>query len=91
MSIAQDANDLETDWRDSEFITECLCWHNVYRQRHNAPPLTMSPQVMNNADKISRMIYLLYIEENIKYYRVQSRPLLRLKGSVENPRGFKFS
>ncbi|CAD1475697.1 unnamed protein product, partial [Heterotrigona itama] len=45
MSIARDTNDLETDWRDSEFITECLCWHNVYRQRHDAPPLTMSPQV----------------------------------------------
>ena len=45
MSIAYDSSDLETNWRDSEFITECLCWHNVYRQRHNAPPLTMSPQV----------------------------------------------
>lgn len=45
MSITHDRSDLETDWRDSEFITECLCWHNVYRQRHNAPPLTMSPQV----------------------------------------------
>ncbi|TGZ46485.1 Uncharacterized protein DBV15_10158 [Temnothorax longispinosus] len=46
MSITHDSSDLETDWRDSEFITECLCWHNVYRQRHNAPPLTMSPQVL---------------------------------------------
>ena len=45
MSIAYDSSDLETNWRDSEFITECLCWHNVYRQRHNASPLTMSPQV----------------------------------------------
>lgn len=45
MSIAHDSSDLKTDWRDSEFITECLCWHNVYRQRHNAPPLTMSPEV----------------------------------------------
>lgn len=45
MSIAHDSNDLETKWRDSEFITECLCWHNVYRQRHNAPPLTILSQV----------------------------------------------
>lgn len=46
MSITHDRSELETDWRDSEFITECLCWHNVYRQRHNASPLTMSPQVI---------------------------------------------
>ncbi|KYN11680.1 PREDICTED: uncharacterized protein LOC108768017 [Trachymyrmex cornetzi] len=49
MSIIYDRSDLETDWRDSEFITECLCWHNVYRQRHNAPPLTMSPQLCEYA------------------------------------------
>ncbi|KYM83308.1 Golgi-associated plant pathogenesis-related protein 1 [Atta colombica] len=49
MSITYDRSDLETDWRDSEFITECLCWHNVYRQRHNAPPLTMSPQLCEYA------------------------------------------
>ncbi|KDR18015.1 hypothetical protein L798_07806 [Zootermopsis nevadensis] len=47
MSIASgDGNrELETDWQHSEFITECLNWHNVYRQRHGAPPLTLCPQV----------------------------------------------
>lgn len=59
MSISHDSSDLETDWRDSEFITECLCWHNVYRQRHNVPPLTMSPQVNNFIYQIERCPFTL--------------------------------
>jgi hypothetical protein len=47
MSIAsgEGNKELETDWQHSEFITETLYWHNVYRQRHAAPPLTLCPQV----------------------------------------------
>lgn len=40
-----DISDLRTAWQDSDFITDCLCWHNVYRQRHSSPPLTMSSEV----------------------------------------------
>jgi hypothetical protein len=47
MSIAtgEGNKELETDWQHSEFISESLNWHNVYRQRHGAPPLTLCPQV----------------------------------------------
>ncbi|OAD57066.1 Golgi-associated plant pathogenesis-related protein 1 [Eufriesea mexicana] len=65
MSIAHDSNDLETDWRDSEFITECLCWHNVYRQRHNVPPLTMSPQLCEYAQTWANHL----AHTNTFYYR----------------------
>ncbi|XP_017880973.1 repressed by EFG1 protein 1-like [Ceratina calcarata] len=65
MSIAHDSNDLETDWRDSEFITECLCWHNVYRQRHNSPPLTMSPQLCEYAQTWANHL----AHTNTFYYR----------------------
>ncbi|XP_012287190.2 repressed by EFG1 protein 1 [Orussus abietinus] len=65
MSIAHDSSDLETDWRDSEFITECLCWHNVYRQRHNAPPLTMSPQLCEYAQTWANHL----AHTNTFYYR----------------------
>lgn len=37
--------EIRTAWQDSDFITDCLCWHNVYRQRHAAPPLSMSSEV----------------------------------------------
>ncbi|KAL0130795.1 hypothetical protein PUN28_002419 [Cardiocondyla obscurior] len=65
MSITHDRNDLQTDWRDSEFITECLCWHNVYRQRHNAPPLTMSPQLCEYAQSWANHL----AHTNTFYYR----------------------
>lgn len=65
MSIAHDSSDLETDWRDSEFITECLCWHNVYRQRHHAPPLTMSPQLCEYAQTWANHL----AHTNTFYYR----------------------
>jgi hypothetical protein len=47
MSIAsgQGNKELETDWQQSEFVTDSLNWHNIYRQRHGAPPLTLCPQV----------------------------------------------
>ncbi|XP_034944935.1 uncharacterized protein [Chelonus insularis] len=65
MSIYHDSSDLETDWRDSEFITECLCWHNVYRQRHNAPPLTMSPKLCEYAQTWANHL----AHTNTFYYR----------------------
>ncbi|KAK0086175.1 hypothetical protein PV325_003638 [Microctonus aethiopoides] len=65
MSISHDSSDLETDWRDSEFITECLCWHNVYRQRHNVPPLTMSPQMCEYAQTWANHL----AHTNTFYYR----------------------
>ncbi|GBP08287.1 Golgi-associated plant pathogenesis-related protein 1 [Eumeta japonica] len=37
-------SEVRTAWQDSDFITESLCWHNVYRQRHGAPVLTMAPE-----------------------------------------------
>lgn len=40
-----DISEIRTAWQDSDFITDCLCWHNVYRQRHAAQPLVMSSEV----------------------------------------------
>ncbi|XP_021922709.1 uncharacterized protein LOC110831246 isoform X1 [Zootermopsis nevadensis] len=67
MSIASgDGNrELETDWQHSEFITECLNWHNVYRQRHGAPPLTLCPQLCALAQSWAN--HLAHI--NTFYYR----------------------
>ncbi|XP_044019862.1 GLIPR1-like protein 1 isoform X2 [Aphidius gifuensis] len=65
MSICHDISDLETDWLDSEFITECLCWHNVYRQRHNAPTLTMSPELCEHAQSWANHL----AHTNTFYYR----------------------
>ncbi|XP_059482166.1 uncharacterized protein LOC132200592 [Neocloeon triangulifer] len=36
---------LDTDWGDSEFISDCIRWHNIFRQKHSAEPLTMSSQL----------------------------------------------
>ncbi|KAG5895331.1 hypothetical protein JTB14_000601 [Gonioctena quinquepunctata] len=44
-----DLAEIRTAWKDSDFITDCLCWHNVYRQRHAAPPLTMSSELCHLA------------------------------------------
>ncbi|XP_066581252.1 uncharacterized protein [Prorops nasuta] len=65
MTITYDVADLETNWRDSEFITECLCWHNVYRQRHYAPFLTMSPQLCEYAQTWANHL----AHTNTFYYR----------------------
>lgn len=45
VSMVLDVSDLTTAWQDSDFITDCLCWHNVYRQRHGSPGLSMSSEV----------------------------------------------
>ncbi|KAF7268752.1 uncharacterized protein LOC143195873 [Rhynchophorus ferrugineus] len=49
VSMILDISEIRTAWQDSDFITDCLCWHNVYRQRHNSPPLTMSPELCHLA------------------------------------------
>lgn len=51
VSMVLDISDLRTAWQDSDFISECLCWHNVYRQRHNSPSLTMSAQLCHLAQE----------------------------------------
>ncbi|CAG9857781.1 unnamed protein product [Phyllotreta striolata] len=45
VSMVLDMSEIRTAWQDSDFITDCLCWHNVYRQRHAVPPLTMSSEL----------------------------------------------
>ncbi|XP_019866209.1 uncharacterized protein LOC109595316 [Aethina tumida] len=45
VSIVLDISEIRTAWQDSDFITDCLCWHNVYRQRHGSPPLSMSSEL----------------------------------------------
>ncbi|XP_008551327.1 uncharacterized protein LOC103573858 [Microplitis demolitor] len=65
MNIFYDLSDFETNWRDSEFITECLCWHNVYRQRHNARPLTMAPKLCEYAQTWANHL----AHTNTFYYR----------------------
>ncbi|RZC36701.1 uncharacterized protein BDFB_002786, partial [Asbolus verrucosus] len=45
VSMVLDISDLTTAWKDSDFITDCLCWHNVYRQRHGSPTLSMSSEL----------------------------------------------
>lgn len=45
VSMVVQWSEVRTAWQDSDFITESLCWHNVYRQRHGAPQLYMAPEV----------------------------------------------
>lgn len=52
-----DLSDLRTAWQDSDFITDCLCWHNVYRQRHGSPQLSMNSEVK----QIKYHQYIVYI------------------------------
>ena len=40
----------ETRFADSDFVAECLEWHNHYRQHHLAPPLTLDPIVREKFD-----------------------------------------
>ncbi|XP_049886178.1 ectin-like [Pectinophora gossypiella] len=49
VSMVVQWSEVRTAWQDSEFITECLCWHNVYRQRHGAPQLYMAPELCDYA------------------------------------------
>ncbi|CAH0405723.1 unnamed protein product [Chilo suppressalis] len=49
VSMVVQWSEVRTAWQDSDFITECLCWHNVYRQRHGAPQLFMAPELCDYA------------------------------------------
>ncbi|XP_034823998.1 cysteine-rich venom protein latisemin-like [Maniola hyperantus] len=49
VSMVVQWSEVRTAWQDSDFITECLCWHNVYRQRHGAPQLYMAPELCDYA------------------------------------------
>ncbi|XP_041974430.1 protein PRY1-like [Aricia agestis] len=49
VSMVVQWSEVRTAWQDSDFITECLCWHNVYRQRHAAPQLYMAPELCDYA------------------------------------------
>jgi hypothetical protein len=69
MSIAsgQGNKELETDWQQSEFVTDSLNWHNIYRQRHGAPPLTLCPQVSNRevvSFETSLLCFLMLLQNN---------------------------
>lgn len=65
MSIVVELNEVRTAWQDSDFITECLCWHNVYRQRHGAPTLSMSPEVIQHIKLIHSSNKRIYLSYNI--------------------------
>lgn len=49
VALVSEGNEAATDWHDSEFISECLCWHNVYRQRHGVRDLVMSADLCDVA------------------------------------------
>ncbi|XP_037964212.2 probable pathogenesis-related protein CaO19.6200 [Plutella xylostella] len=49
VSMVVQWSEVRTAWQDSDFITESLCWHNVYRQRHGAPQLVMAPELCDYA------------------------------------------
>ncbi|XP_063890887.1 uncharacterized protein LOC110374680 [Helicoverpa armigera] len=49
VSMVVQWSEVRTAWQDSDFITECLCWHNVYRQRHGSPQLYMAPELCDYA------------------------------------------
>ncbi|KAK9881991.1 hypothetical protein WA026_018180 [Henosepilachna vigintioctopunctata] len=84
VSMVLDISDLRTAWQDSDFISECLCWHNVYRQRHNSPTLTMSAQLCHLAQTWAN--HLAHI--NKFYYRndrdIGQNLFFKLSNGVDN-------
>lgn len=71
LSIINDTSETDTEWYTSEFITECLCWHNVYRQRHGAPTVSMCPDLCSYAQEWANTLAHL----NTFYYRPNSRDI----------------
>ncbi|KAJ9582036.1 hypothetical protein L9F63_003619, partial [Diploptera punctata] len=63
--VTTEGKELETEWQHSEFIAECLNWHNVYRQRHGAPPFTLCSELCSLAQSWAN--HLAHI--NTFYYR----------------------
>lgn len=39
----------EPDFSESDFVMDCLHWHNLFREKHGVPPLTLSNQLCNMA------------------------------------------
>ena len=37
--------DMETFFEESDFVTDCVHWHNILRQKHQAPPMLLSSEV----------------------------------------------
>ncbi|KAJ8875070.1 hypothetical protein PR048_022960 [Dryococelus australis] len=45
------SREMPTDWEQSEFVNDCLYWHNVYRLRHRAPALALCSQQSSDTHK----------------------------------------
>ncbi|KAJ8984631.1 hypothetical protein NQ317_009859, partial [Molorchus minor] len=69
VSMVLDISEIQTAWQDSDFITDCLCWHNVYRQRHSAPPLTMSPELCYLAQTWANWPTPTHLAHTNRFYR----------------------
>ncbi|XP_063241599.1 protein lon-1-like [Bacillus rossius redtenbacheri] len=54
-----------TDWERSEFVNDCLYWHNVYRLRHRAPSLALCAQLCSQAQTWANHL----AHANTFYYR----------------------
>ncbi|KAK9701788.1 Cysteine-rich secretory protein family [Popillia japonica] len=84
VSMVLDISDLRTAWQDSDFITDCLCWHNVYRQRHSSPALTMSSELCHLAQTWANHL----AHTNRFYYRndkdIGQNLLCRQSNSLQN-------
>ncbi|KAG8194160.1 hypothetical protein JTE90_002367 [Oedothorax gibbosus] len=37
------------DYTQSEFVSDCLYWHNVFREKHDVPPLSLNTQLCSQA------------------------------------------
>ncbi|XP_076352263.1 Golgi-associated plant pathogenesis-related protein 1-like isoform X1 [Tachypleus tridentatus] len=49
LSIRFDKEGSWTCYSQSDFVMECLQWHNTFRKRHNVPPLELSYQMCSRA------------------------------------------
>lgn len=54
-----------TDFDESDFITDCLIWHNNLREIHGVPPLTLSHQLCSMAQFWSNHL----VHTNTFYHR----------------------
>lgn len=56
---------------DRDFIIDCLCWHNEYRARHQAPSLTVSHELCEKAQRWADKL----ASTNEFYYRTNEKTL----------------
>ena len=61
---------------DQNFVDECIKYHNIYRVRHNAPPLTHDPEISRDSQK--------YAEELTKIGKMQHSTREARKNCGEN-------